>query len=259
MWYVTCTRAEELLIIPEMPRSKYPTWAGIVDLNVGALPSFPVEDLTPVTTESEIEPPNEQTAEIFEAEFAAIAAKSIETKWVQPSAHDDDRAELIEALMIKPQDTQDVIAPIGSGKVRGLTLHKLIEEILTGETREDEEELIERASELLRQLETEAEDGAVAPDPAELAATVLRTLRIPDVARLPGSAETAGRLSPRRGMTPSDNPAEAPRMGLGCGYESGAFQQWNYVQGRARVVVRFPHIRHSSILTRVCTQLGDSR
>src|SRR6185437_6819809 len=120
MWYVTCTRAEELLIIPEIPRIKYPTWSGIVDLDVGGLASFPVEQLTPITLQLPAIEQNEQTAEIFESQFAEIAARSVETRWVQPSAADGDRVDILETLMSEPQEVPLAAAPIGGGKIRGL-------------------------------------------------------------------------------------------------------------------------------------------
>jgi CRISPR-associated exonuclease Cas4 len=184
MWYVTCTRAEELLIVPEIPPLRYRSWSGILDLQARGLPRFPLDALGVMPRPAVSEPPNEQTAEMFEREFASIAAKSMEMNWVQPSTHDDDRAEVVEALLMMPEDAADAAEPIGAGKVRGLALHKLIEEILTGEVREDECELALRAGILLSQLNCEAEEGTVLPDSGELAATVIKTLRLPAVARL---------------------------------------------------------------------------
>jgi exodeoxyribonuclease-5 len=92
--------------------------------------------------------------------------------------------------------------PVQGGRLRGLVLHKLIEEILTGETDEKKDALESRARKLLEQLGSveaaSAEEGPYAP---ELAATVLRALSIPEVAAIKSrlmpemtilSAETAG-------------------------------------------------------------------
>src|SRR5262249_644124 len=65
---------------------------------------------------------------------------------------------------------------------RGIVLHKLMEEFLTGELSEDEEAVVARASLLLSQI---AGGDAALPDPAEMGATALRTIRFPDLLRLP--------------------------------------------------------------------------
>lgn len=64
------------------------------------------------------------------------------------------------------------------GRGRGLVLHKLMEEVLTGETDTADATLRGRAAELVATCPGPASDC----HPAELAATVLRTLALPDVA-----------------------------------------------------------------------------
>jgi hypothetical protein len=72
---------------------------------------------------------------------------------------------------------------IRGGRERGLVVHKLLEEVLTGETADRAEALEMRARDLLAQLGiTEAarpEDGPHAP---ELVATTLRALAVPEIA-----------------------------------------------------------------------------
>jgi hypothetical protein len=68
--------------------------------------------------------------------------------------------------------------------MRGLILHKLIEEVFTGETPDAEGDLKGRAAELLAQLMAESEDGAMPPEPDELGATAWRTLRLPEIEAL---------------------------------------------------------------------------
>ena len=60
-----------------------------------------------------------------------------------------------------------------------------MEEVLTGETAQDLATLRPRASELLQQLGlSDADDPATGPSSTEMAATVDRTLRLPDIAEL---------------------------------------------------------------------------
>jgi hypothetical protein len=102
-------------------------------------------------------------------------------RWLRPSDQDADRAEERESLVVDEMDAPIVPAPVGAGRLRGLVLHKLMEELLTGELQEEFGALAHRGAELIRQAAT---TGQVAPDAQELAHTVLRTLAIPDIAPL---------------------------------------------------------------------------
>ena len=63
---------------------------------------------------------------------------------------------------------------------RGKVLHKLMEEILTGELPDAQEYLQARASQLLRQLrQDDHSDPLLGPSSAEIASTVTRTLALP--------------------------------------------------------------------------------
>ena len=81
--------------------------------------------------------------------------------------------------------------------IRGALLHKLIEEILTGEIEEAASVLEARAAVLLAQLGA-LEAGAL-HDPVEMAATVLRALS------LPGVAEHRGTLVPEMALYSARN------------------------------------------------------
>jgi hypothetical protein len=64
-------------------------------------------------------------------------------------------------------------------------LHKLIEEVLTGETPDTPQELERRAIALLAQLDVEpSQDPSAGISPVELASIVLRTLMLPDIVTL---------------------------------------------------------------------------
>jgi ATP-dependent exoDNAse (exonuclease V) beta subunit len=86
-----------------------------------------------------------------------------------------------------PESVEEERPPVeikGSAK-RGSILHKLMEEVLTGETQDAHLDLERRARELLMQLgETPAEDPKIGISPVELANTVLKTLALPEVTAL---------------------------------------------------------------------------
>ena len=81
---------------------------------------------------------------------------------------------------------EDGAAPkIQGGRERGVILHKLIEEVLTGETAETGPALVARAEALIRALgQRVADDPAQGLAPAELAACVARALALPEIVAL---------------------------------------------------------------------------
>jgi hypothetical protein len=83
-------------------------------------------------------------------------------------------------------DAPEVDAPVSAGRVRGLLLHKLMEEVLTGELAEDIVSFAGRARALLAELVLDAAESGALPDCDEIAATAWRTLQLPDIAGLRG-------------------------------------------------------------------------
>jgi CRISPR-associated exonuclease Cas4 len=184
LWYVACTRARELLIIPELPQAEPKSWARILDMAHDELPKLDLSRMTPAPAPINTDPPNAQTAERFAAERTAVDATVVPLTWVRPSDHDPDRMPMTEAVALEPGDVPEVEGPVGAGRVRGLLLHKLMEEVLTGEVAEDLESLAGRARELLVQVTLEPEEGEELPKVDEIAATAWRTLQLPDIAAL---------------------------------------------------------------------------
>jgi PD-(D/E)XK nuclease superfamily len=80
-------------------------------------------------------------------------------------------------------DNSAVPGAVRGSRERGLVVHKLLEEVLTGETVDHADALENRARDLLAQLgipeAVRPEDG---PHARELAATTLRALKIPEIA-----------------------------------------------------------------------------
>jgi len=178
LWYVACTRARELLIVPELPQAEQRSWARIVDLAHRDLPQFDLSSLTLAARVPDAELPNAQTQEVFEKERAAIVAASTPLQWLRPSDHDPDRVPMGEAIAIEVGDAPETELPVGAGRARGLLLHKLMEEVLTGELLEDALAFAARARVLMAELVIDAENGAQLPDRNEIAVTALRTLAV---------------------------------------------------------------------------------
>jgi ATP-dependent exoDNAse (exonuclease V) beta subunit len=77
------------------------------------------------------------------------------------------------------------VIEIAGSATRGIILHKLMEELLTGETQDGAAEVERRATELLAQLGLEpSADPKFGIAPKEIAATIVRTLNLPEIAEL---------------------------------------------------------------------------
>jgi ATP-dependent exoDNAse (exonuclease V) beta subunit len=186
MWYVACTRARDLLIIPELPSAEPKTWARVLDLALHDLPQLSLDMLPEASARTEPIVVNDQTPENFAEEAITVETAAGRLHWRRPSDHDNDRAEVIEAAARSTDDSFEFQNPIGAGQVRGIVLHKLMEDLLTGELADNDIAVIEqRADELLEQLVgIQPERQTVLPEPTEMAATAFNTLRIPTVAGL---------------------------------------------------------------------------
>ena len=183
--YVACTRARDLLVLPVLPGAAANSWARIVDLAHSTLPSLDVAKLPPAITALPLaDAPNLQTAEGFEAEAAAISLRTTRLTWLRPSDHDADRMPVGEAVAIELNEAPEAKLPVGAGRIRGLVLHKLIEEILSGELEETHFALASRAETLMLQLVTEDNGRPGLPAKDEIATTALRALQLPGIAEL---------------------------------------------------------------------------
>jgi hypothetical protein len=107
-------------------------------------------------------------------------------EWRRPSRHDRDRAEILEPTARSIDDAFEFVEPVGGGRLRGVVLHKLMEEFLTGELDERAPNQVEeRARTLLHELTGLTEEHPPSnPDPSEMGRTATRTLTFPDIAAL---------------------------------------------------------------------------
>ena len=142
---------------------------------------------------------NPQHESCWSQEAATIAATVRRITWRSPSRHEsaknDPRTPSEDEVYVDnlgasnfPGDGSDSASAnssIQGGRIRGMLLHKLIEEVLTGETLESTECLVARATKLLAELDiAEAKCPQEGPHTPELAATTLRAFAIPEVAAL---------------------------------------------------------------------------
>jgi ATP-dependent exoDNAse (exonuclease V) beta subunit len=194
LWYVAATRARELLVLPRLDvvpsRS---AWNSLLDLSLAGLPALDLSHLAPDIDAAVTTGGNAQTRESFAAEAAAIADRQCWLTWLAPSRDEGGTSPILtpeEEDIWAANDASlphtEWLAPsVQGGRERGLILHKLLEEILTGETPDDASALTERARALTVAIGmTVADDPSQGLSPDELAGCVTRTLALPEIVEL---------------------------------------------------------------------------
>jgi exodeoxyribonuclease-5 len=194
LWYVAATRARELLVLPRLDvAAGVSAWISVVDLALPELPSVDMDHHPPEVGMGEATAENTQTRAVFASEAAAVAACHRSIVWRAPSRDEGAAGSILreEELPLLVTDgegapTDGAVAPtIQGGRERGLILHKLIEEVLTGETAETTPALVARAETLIWALgRLVTDDPSLGLVPAELAGCVVRALSMPEVAAL---------------------------------------------------------------------------
>lgn len=194
LWYVAATRARELLVLPRLDaKPANSAWISLVDLALAELPALDVSDLSPDIPPADAEVGNVQTRAIFSAEAEAIAALKTRLTWLAPSRdenasgvvlQEEEPGLWVESVDDQPHETE-AGAVIQGSRERGLILHKLMEEVLTGETDAKLEAVTERAIVLIRTLgRSPVADPAAGLAATELASCVTQTLALPEIAAL---------------------------------------------------------------------------
>ncbi len=184
--YVACTRAEELLLLPRLPTGKS-AWLEAVELELDALPVFDGSRLEETLPKRAPDGVNTQEVHAFAREAEAMRAAKSVIEWRRPSRHElaDPEVEARESATQVFAAADEVRPAVEGGTMRGNLLHKLVEEVLSGESEADAAALEARALELLYQVgATPAADPATGAAPEELARTVMRTLELPQVRAL---------------------------------------------------------------------------
>ncbi|MDX2387800.1 AAA family ATPase [Sinorhizobium medicae] len=194
LWYVAATRARELLVLPRLDVTPSKSaWIGLVDLTLASLPAFDASHLPLDAIVTAGGATNSQTRDGFAAEASAIADRQVRLTWLAPSRDENPTGTVLqeEEADIWAGSDDDTPSELGvpmavqGGRERGLVLHKLMEEVLTGETDDASAALARRAEELIRALgKVPVADPAAGLAPEELAGCVTRTLALPEIAAL---------------------------------------------------------------------------
>ncbi len=194
LWYVAATRARERLVLPRLDVTPAKSaWIGLVDLSLAALPAIDAShlplDLIAVASDTV----NTQTREAFAAEASDMTDRQLRLRWLAPSRDETATGLVLEEEAVDiwtGSEDGAVPAPeaptlVQGGRERGLILHKLMEEVLTGECADGAEPLRARAEALIRALGmAPSADPATGLSADELALCVERTLALPEIAAI---------------------------------------------------------------------------
>ena len=194
LWYVAVTRARVLLILPRLDVAASSTaWLSLVDLALPHLTTLELDRHPPEVGVVDAGAENEQTREVFAVEGAAIVEHQRSIVWRAPSRDEGVAGpvvrEEVPTILVTDGDgapaESDTVFTTQGGRERGIVLHKIIEEVLTGETAETMPALVARAEDLIRALgRPVVDDPALGLASTELADCVVRTLSLPEVAAL---------------------------------------------------------------------------
>jgi ATP-dependent exoDNAse (exonuclease V) beta subunit len=192
LWYVAATRAREIMVLPR-PDAPAPSnaWSALIDIGVAGLPPIDApKDARPVLA-ADTEPGNPQTRDMFTEEAGRIADFAHPIAWKTPSRDEDvdkalEQEETPEVFLARSGENEGATGQsliVQGGRERGLVLHKLLEEVLTGELAEDADSLSSRAAELAAMLGAKvSDDPAQGLSAVEFASSVRRTLALDVVA-----------------------------------------------------------------------------
>jgi ATP-dependent exoDNAse (exonuclease V) beta subunit len=182
LWYVAATRARDLLLLP-LPSvgARDGSWMGRIPLRLDELPPISLERLGDSRLHRAEEPANRQDRAQFTTEAELIAARRSNIRRITPHLAEAGDEPATEVASLSAQaDDGDVVLPSPRGSLaRGLILHKLLEEVLTGELPEDEASVAARAGALT--LELADAPGAATVSAVEMAESVRRGLALPDI------------------------------------------------------------------------------
>ena len=194
LWYVATTRARELLVLPRLdvpPASS--AWRSTLDLALSDLMALDLDRHPAEVNALDRGPENQQTREVFAAEATMIAEHRCDIVWRVPSRDEGATEPVVRKEVPQILVTDGDGAPadgeaatnVRGGRERGIILHKIIEEVLTGETEETMAALVARARFLICALgRPVVDDPAMGLAPEELAGCVVRALSLPEIAAL---------------------------------------------------------------------------
>jgi CRISPR-associated exonuclease Cas4 len=179
--YVASTRAMDLLVLPELSWSSQQSWARAVDFKLDQLPELNIAHLAKEKYEKPAYVLNTQSQAQFESEQAQVERASMRLRWIRPSDGDPDIVSFEAPQVSAWEQPAEPVLTRGGGTLRGMILHKIMEEFITGDLAANADAVLERSRHLLQELS--GLTAAADLDLAELARTAMRTWELPELAK----------------------------------------------------------------------------
>ena len=164
----------EMLVVPEFVSADGAVRPRSLDFRLSDVPALDLSTLLPKPYGRPAGAANVQTAEVLSAE-QNILNSGESVRWIRPSDADPDIVQYRATPAVAWDQPVEQMAVTGAGSSRGIVLHAIMEELLTGALPEDSPAVEKRAAELSRRLDFDADAG-------ELASTALRTAALPELA-----------------------------------------------------------------------------
>src|ERR1035438_2526393 len=99
LWYVACTRARDLLVLPRHQDPPKGSWATVLDLHLEGLPPISPNVFMAAAPEVAVPAQNAQDQATFISEDEVIADSRPEVRWIRPSgSHYDGHEELDQQI-----------------------------------------------------------------------------------------------------------------------------------------------------------------
>ncbi len=183
IWYVAATRARDLLLLPhlscEIPKS---SWMAAFPLDHDSLPPSWRRGSGLRACIATRSAPTTRIVPCSRREAALIATRTRRLQRLTPHlAEADELVEPPQGVLVAADGADGPTSPPRGSLARGLILHKLLEEVLTGETSDDVAALEQRAAQMAAQLAAQLDGtpGATGFDAAEAARSARRGLDVP--------------------------------------------------------------------------------
>lgn len=182
--YVATTRARDLLVIPVHEKVTERQWATVTDLKLQDIQTMDMESFSSKMRVQRDVTLNSQDEKTFSEQINSILAvkKPIVNK--TPSRHETHASSLRISIddLIEAEPVSDPTEFVQGSAERGVVMHKLMEEILTGELPDNEGYIETRARELIQQMIASKEDEIKDMDARIMTKEIVQTLSLPQIA-----------------------------------------------------------------------------
>jgi exodeoxyribonuclease-5 len=181
--YVATTRARDLLVVPVHEKVTERQWATVTDLKLQDIQTMDLETFSSkMRIQRDVTLNNQDEKTFSEQTNSILSAKKLVVNKT-PSRHESHASSLRITIddLIEAEPVSDPSEFVQGSAERGIVMHKLMEEILTGELSENEEDIEKRARELIQQMIASKEDEIKDMDEHIMTKEIIQTLSLPQI------------------------------------------------------------------------------